>query len=370
MGLFKEVTSKDALAYLKAGFVGEAGSGKTYTATQIAIGLARLAKERKLPYADRPIFFIDSEGGAPWIVPQIEKAGIRVALCKTKTFADLKPALLEAEKSASVVLIDSISKFWMELLEATKRKSGRGQMNIREIGIAKQMWNDMMEVFLDSDVHAIFCGREGRKYESGVDENGRKTLNDAGMKMRGEAETLFEPSLVVHMRRYHDEVREQVIRVAHVLKDRSDTLDGKDFPSPTFETFLPHVNALRLMGEQDVFDRSRTSDDAIPNEDYTARDSQGSKTIALEEIKGLMTVKWPGRTAHETKQKGEALQKHFGTRSWAAVSSMTIDQLNQGLDSLCLDLTGKPFGGRVMAGAASSNGNHNGPEVDDDGIPF
>lgn len=368
MGLFKQVTSADALAYFKAGFVGEAGSGKTYTATAIAIGLAKLAKERGLPYGNRPIYFIDSEGGAPWVIPQIEKAGVSVALCKTKTFKDLKPALEEAEREASVVLIDSITKFWMELLDSAKRKSGKGQMNIREIGIAKAMWNEAMEVFLDSDVHAILCGREGRKYETITNENGKREVIDAGMKMQAEAGTLFEPSLVVRMRRYHNESEEKVYRVAHVLKDRANVLDGRDFPSPTFETFMPHISRLRLVGEQDVFDRSRNSDSAIQTEDYSARDAAGSKTIALEEIKGLLTSKWPGRSAHETQSKGEALQKHFGTRSWRAVEVMTIDQLNRGLDALSLDLTGEPFFAGATAGA---NGNKSGGmELDDDDVPF
>jgi hypothetical protein len=53
MALFKkaEITS----SYLKAGIMGFAGSGKTYTAASVAIGLHKLTK------SDNPMFFLDTE---------------------------------------------------------------------------------------------------------------------------------------------------------------------------------------------------------------------------------------------------------------------------------------------------------------------
>src|SRR5262249_17151189 len=113
MALFTkaEVTS----SYLKMGMMGFAGSGKTYTATSVAIGLHKLAKSTK------PIFFLDTETGSDWIKPRIEAAGIELFTAKTRAFKDLLDAIPEAETNASLLLVDSLTHFWVELTDAYMR---------------------------------------------------------------------------------------------------------------------------------------------------------------------------------------------------------------------------------------------------------
>jgi hypothetical protein len=62
MTLFKpaEITT----AYLKMALMGFQGSGKTYTATSVTVGLVQMMRELKLDAGDKPIAFIDTEKGS------------------------------------------------------------------------------------------------------------------------------------------------------------------------------------------------------------------------------------------------------------------------------------------------------------------
>jgi len=55
--------AQNQTAYLKAGIMGFQGSGKTYTATRIASGLAKLSKKEKPKIA-----FFDTEKGSDFFV--------------------------------------------------------------------------------------------------------------------------------------------------------------------------------------------------------------------------------------------------------------------------------------------------------------
>ena len=80
-------------AYLKAGIMGFAGAGKTYTATDIAVGLVRHLKAGALPEGDRPIFFLDTETGSDYVATKIRESGVELFTAKTRAFKDLIPAI-------------------------------------------------------------------------------------------------------------------------------------------------------------------------------------------------------------------------------------------------------------------------------------
>ena len=65
---------KPKQAYLKMGIYGNAGSGKTYTASQVARGLALYLKEKtgKQP----PVAFLDTETGSTWVEPLFKEHGV------------------------------------------------------------------------------------------------------------------------------------------------------------------------------------------------------------------------------------------------------------------------------------------------------
>ena len=98
-------------ANLKMGFYGFAGSGKTYTATNTAIGLIQHMRKLELQTSQKPIFFLDTETGSDWVAPRIEGAGIELFTAKTRAFSDLLAAVDDAEQNASLLLVDSLSHF-------------------------------------------------------------------------------------------------------------------------------------------------------------------------------------------------------------------------------------------------------------------
>jgi hypothetical protein len=109
MSLFApaEVTS----AYLKMALMGFQDSGESYTAALTAIGIAKLITHRK------PVFFLDTEKGSDWVKPMFDRAGIALHTAKTRAFTDLLAAIPEAETHGSVLIVDSLTHFWVELCE-------------------------------------------------------------------------------------------------------------------------------------------------------------------------------------------------------------------------------------------------------------
>jgi hypothetical protein len=76
-------------AFLKMGMTGLQGSGKTYTATCIAIGVVHMMRELNLPAGNLPIAFFDTEKGSDWMQPRIKAAEIDFVTRKSRAFVDL-----------------------------------------------------------------------------------------------------------------------------------------------------------------------------------------------------------------------------------------------------------------------------------------
>ncbi len=69
-------------------------------------------------------------------------------------------------------------------------------------------------------------------------------------------------------------------------------IDGQRFDDPTFEDFLPHINALNLGGEHigvNVHDRTTVYE----NEDHSSQHYAVGKQIVLQEIQELIKKKYP-----------------------------------------------------------------------------
>ena len=107
--LFKKSTNDQA--FLKAGFMGFAGSGKTYTATLCAVGLHAELKSKGIPGGDSPVYFLDTETGSDWVRDIFEQEGIELQVAKTRAFTDLVPSLYLAKEQKSILIIDSINRW-------------------------------------------------------------------------------------------------------------------------------------------------------------------------------------------------------------------------------------------------------------------
>lgn len=347
MGLFKP--AENTMAYLKAGFMGEAGSGKTHTATLVAIGLIKYLKARKMAVGDKPAFMLDTENGSSWIKPMFDEAGIPLLVAKTRAFKDLVPALREAEANGSVLFIDSITHFWEELqesfLKAQSERRGRTitALEFQDWAYIKRRWREFSDAFVCSNLHCILCGRLGWEYDQVTNERGKKEIEKSGAKMQAEKGLGYEPNMLVWMERHMDLQSKHVERTATVLKDRSRRLDGKQFAHPTFETFLPHVEFMALGGKHETPDPQRDSADTMPDDDAPLSDMKSvRRKIALDEIEALLVEHYPSTSAADKQAKAALIKEHFATTSWTEISTlMPLVDLQANYDALHRKLTGK-----------------------------
>jgi AAA domain-containing protein len=349
MGLFKP--ADNTMAYFKAGFMGEAGSGKTHTASLVTIGLVLHLRKLGVPGSEKPVFMLDTEQGSAWVKPMFEDAGIELMVAKTRTFKDLVPAIKEAEAHSSAMFIDSITHFWEELQSAYMAQRSQQlrkpytRLEFQDWAILKSQWRQFSDVYVNSNLHCILCGRLGFEYDQSVDERGRKQIEKSGVKMRAEKDLGYEPNILVWMEREMDLAEKTVSRTAIVLKDRSQRLDGEQYPNPTFKTFLPHIDFLALGGKHEGVDTSRTSMDIIPDDDVPLSERRHIKReIVIEELDALLAQHGLGGTSNDAKTKrAELISKHFKCTSRTEIEKlMPLLDLQANFDALHRELTGKP----------------------------
>jgi hypothetical protein len=334
-----EVTS----AFLKMGIMGKQGAGKSKTAAKVAIGLIQHLKKLGIDYASKPVAFFDTETGSDWLIPDFKAAGIPLVVAKKKSFADLLAAVRWAEQNASALIIDSITHPYRELIAAYLKKKQRTFLQIDDWNYIKgeHGWAQFTELYINSNLHIIMCGRAGDDLEQYTDENGKRQLEKVGVKMKTEAETGFEPSLLVLMERNMNTRTNEVTHTATVLKDRSTILDGAEFDDPGFENFLPHIQLLNLGGAHVGIGASDDSQRILKTE---KRDWQPvQRRVAIDEIQTLLVLHVPGQGAADKQRKVQLIRRHFHDASWTEIEElMPLRDLRAGYDTLHQELEGKP----------------------------
>lgn len=335
MGMLKP--ARNRVAYLKAGIYGEAGSGKTFTAAKVAIGLHKYAK------LEKPVAFFDTEPAASYIIPLFEEAGIEFLVYdESRALADVMKFIEEAEEACSIVIIDSITHIWRDTQESyiakvneTRRRQNKSKLFSLEFQHwrpIKAEWAKFTDRFLSSKVHMIVCGRAGNIYEYQENETtGKKELITTGTKMATEKEMGYEPSLLIEM--VKQRVGGKIINTALVEKDRTDTLNGKEIQYPDFESFLPHVERLNLGGEHFASMEQRDSSELYDGEEGGSNwdRERRQREIEAEELQGLF-VKFgiDGQSAEAKKTRLELLERIFDTRSWSAICNMDSAKIREG----------------------------------------
>jgi hypothetical protein len=340
MSLFKP--AENTMAFFKAGYMGEAGSGKTHTATIVMIGLIKHLQAKGIAGADKPVFMLDTEQGSAWVKPLFDAAGIPLHVAKTRAFKDLTAAVREAEKNASGLFIDSITHFWEDLQNSYMANRQRTRLEFQDWAVLKKMWREFSDTYVNSQLHCILCGRLGFEYEQYQDDRGKRQIEKSGVKMRAEKDLGYEPNILVWMERDMDLSTKIVSRTARVLKDRSQKLDGKEFPNPTFATFLPHIDFLALGGTHEAVDTTRNSEDVIPDEDGPSSDMRTIRRgIVLDEIEALLVKHYPSTSAADKKAKADLIETYFKTTSWTEISKlMPLLDLQSNYDGLYRSLNG------------------------------
>lgn len=311
--------------YLKAGFFGFGGSGKTWSAMLLAIGV------RKHFELDAPIAMFDTEGGSSYIDPMVQaKSGKGVIGRRGRDLGELCRVVEEcANGAASVLVVDSITHIADvleralidELVAKGKRRPNGLTFQDRQVLHAK--WQPWADTYLNSPLHIVICGRAGNIWAFEENDEGKKELIKTGTKMKAIGEFGYEPSLLVEMVRTTDPDTKKVTRRAVILKDRFGVIDGKQADDPDFAFFAPHVKRLARGEHAPIGIASSVSFGVDDSGEAQWHREKRDRTILSEEIQGEISRAYPGQTTKEKQAKLELLQKHFGSTSWTQISEAT-----------------------------------------------
>lgn len=332
MSLFKEIESP---THLKAGIFGFAGSGKTFTSALIAIGLWKML--HKLNGYNKPVLFVDSETGSSYVKKLFTDSGIPILGVKTRAFVTLLSAMREAIAGDHILLIDSISHFWQEIMKAYLRKNNLTRLRLRDFVPLKEEWSAFPTMYLNSPIHIIMAGRAGYDWgeENDDEEEGKKKLVKTGTKMKAEGDLGYEPTLLIEMEHVHADssIGSSFINRAFVIKDKFDVLKGSSFDMPKFEDFAPHINMLAIGGVPPTIDTETSSADMMVSHQGVAKRLR-ERDILIEEFFEEMPLRFSNRTDIGKSEGAKFLHEVFGTLSKTAIENLSNERIQEGLTKL------------------------------------
>ncbi|HWP59480.1 MAG TPA: hypothetical protein VNL14_16430 [Candidatus Acidoferrales bacterium] len=343
-GLF--VNTADVWTPFKMSFEGFAGAGKSLTMYLMALGIWEEEGKTKT------VLLQDTEQSAKFVVPFYREHGLiegqNLFITASRSLVDFGKILDLAEKHRAILMIDTVTHLYEEMLRQFSIKENRPIKYPGDAMILKPLWKEKFSTpFVNArNCHILFTGRAAWEYTMEVNEQGKKEFNPTGVKMRGDNETAFEPDLLVLMEREQEVKRDgvNVFRMATVMKDRSRVLDGKQFrfdPMDTWEagenrvwdTFKP-VYKFLASGSQD---QKRPTDTPMGPlfqtgnaEAYWARRRQVE--ILIEEIDGIYNQWMPGSGGLEKQLRSIIFNAQFNTRSKSALAELHPDDLRDGKD--------------------------------------
>lgn len=315
--------------YFKAAFEGFAGTGKTYTAAKVAIGLHKRVGSKK------PVIIFDTEKAAKFLKSMFAAEGIEVLVRESRSLADLKETMTRMREGASdLLIIDSISHVWEDFLKSYAEKVRRTRLEFQDWGVIKPTWKtEFSDVFVRDPYHIIMTGRAGYEYENEINkETGKREIYKSGVKMKVEGETAYEPDLLVLMERMQEMEGgsiKKVTRQGIVIKDRSTVIDGKVFENPDYKDFAPAIDVMLEAPEKLETTAERDAGTLFRTEEEKYEWKQQKKRW-LEEIENYLVSVWPGQSADQKKHKIDAINYAFKTMSWTQVELLRPEALEDG----------------------------------------
>lgn len=324
--------------FLKMALEGFAGDGKTFTATQIAIGVHKLISSTK------PIALFDTEKAMKALKPSFDEAGIEAVVNdENRSLAALSQAIKWCEEgNADILIIDSITHVWEEFMKAYLNRPDkhgkivhRNRLEFQDWGIIKPKWKEEFSTpFVLAKCHIIFTGRAGYEYTDEKNEDGKREIFKSGIKMKAETETAFEPDILVLMQKQQDLLSDvkKVWREAMIVKDRTNQIDGKTFKNPTFENFYPAIKVLldgalrELHGVEipDTFYEFENKFSEIGKE----------REILIAEIEGCFELMGLGTSKEDKQVKAWSLNQIYGVNSTEMLAKRSNDKIREGLQTL------------------------------------
>ena len=276
--------------YFKAAFEGFAGSGKTYTASLVAIGIHKRIKSTK------PVIIFDTEKASKFLKNIFQENGIELLVREARSLADLKETMrrMRQDKVADILIIDSISHVWENTVESYKKKVNRIGLQFQDWGVLKPMWKaEFSDPLVSDPYHIIMCGRAGYEYENEINQDtGKREIYKSGVKMKVEGETAYEPDILVLMERFEEVLGKDksVWREATVVKDRSTLIDGKTFKNPEYRHFAPAIEEMLNNPTENTSSKEMDSSGLFKTEE-DKQEYIRMKKITLEEIEGQHVLK-------------------------------------------------------------------------------
>lgn len=236
--MFKKV--ENTQAFFKACIYGDSGTGKTTLAQNLAINLAKLGNKK--------VFVIDTENGIDFFAKAFQDEGIE-CYCQQDNFANttkkIDASIIKAmlqyaiEEKPDVIIIDSITNLG-EIY--TNQYNPKGV--ISSWGEVKANWmNDIIKPLRMANSHIIVCGRETSNVSITKETGGKMVIGEKDeTKIKSGIDIDFELNLLIKTSR--TKIDGVQTRVATILKDRTNTIDGQDFYNATFKDFEPHLQKL------------------------------------------------------------------------------------------------------------------------------
>jgi hypothetical protein len=343
------VTVPKLIVPVKAGFMGEQGTGKTTTAGLFAAGLS------KKYHGGAPIHVTDPELSWQFLNPVIfHTEKIELVQYTIPTFAAMLRDIDRAEKAGACVWAVELGKIWIEIVRTLQQKDPIGWgMQLRS------MWDDFVARFLNSKMHCLVLGRIQDIVEEVILENGSsKSIKvGEGMKAGGQKNNFgYEPHLVIRMnleqkprvkrgKTFEDEGR--MIHRALVLKDRTWAINGKvfrwadrdDYKAGDFKYVMAnlekHFLAAQKTQQHNLLDTTASSAeivDADGNGEFY-RHHQRKDAISAE-IKGCLDLYFGGRGKEEVQIRLAVTDLIFGVKSKEAADTLPLERLERGLQIL------------------------------------
>lgn len=220
MSGFKRATK--AKAKLRAAIFGPSGAGKTYSSLRIATGLAD----------GGTIAFIDTERGSASKYSDL--TAFDVLELDDKSVAGYIDAIgMAADAGYAVLIIDSLSHAWQELLEEIERLA-----KAKYRGNTWSAWSEgtplqrkLVDAILTFPGHIIATMRSKTEWQTTSDANGRNRPVRVGLAPEQGKGVEYEFDLLLELSTDH---------IANVIKDRTGKFQDKliDRPGEMFGTQL------------------------------------------------------------------------------------------------------------------------------------
>lgn len=322
------------------GLEGFAGGGKSLTASQIAIGIHKLIKSTK------PIAVIDTEAGIKSLTDLFDAEGIEVQIEEEeRSLTFLSQTITKCEQGfADILIVESITTIWEEFKLSYMRSKRRNNnfLEFQDWNILKPKWRqEFSEKFVRAGCHIIFTGRAGYEYGDTLNEDtGKREIYKTGIKMKSEAETAFEPDMVVLMQSAQETLsdKKKFWNEAVVIKDRSRVLNGQTFrynqgdEKKVFNDFYPAIKKF-LDGTLKEL-HGPTMPDSFAEFESKYSELGKERAIMIAEIEGCFELMGFGNGADDKQKKTWILNQIYGVNSIEGLAKKNNTTLRQGLEIL------------------------------------